>query len=57
MTIKWEKHHNINQKDKHHYDYILQKQRHDIPVLPLQMNLHTDTPLQHDKDIAWDLAL
>ena len=28
-TIKWEKRNNINQNDKHHYDYTLQKQRHD----------------------------
>ena len=56
-TIKWEKRHNINQKDKHHYDYTLQKQRHDAPVSPQQINLKNTTPTQHDKDIAWDLAL
>ena len=56
-TIKWEKRHNINQKDKHHYDYTLQKQHHDIPVSPLQINLRTTIPSQQDKDITWDLAL
>ena len=34
-TIKWEKHHNINQQDKHHYDYTLQKQCHNTPISPL----------------------
>ena len=56
-TIKWEKHNNIGQKDKHHYDYTLQKQRHNNPISLLQMNLITNTSCQQDKDIAWDLAL
>ena len=56
-TIKWENRHNINQKDKHHYDYTLQKQRHNTPVSPLQMNLRTIPLSQQDKDTAWDLAL
>ena len=56
-TIKWEKRNNINQKDKHHYDYMLQKQCHDNPVSPLQMNLQTTILSQQDKDTAWGLAL
>ena len=55
--IKWEKHNNISQNDKHHYDYTLQKQRHDAPISPLQMNFKLGTTSQQDKDIAWDLAL
>ena len=47
----------VNQKDKHHYDYTLQKQRHEAPISPLQMNLKLGTTPQKDKDTAWDLAL
>ena len=53
---KMGKRHNIKQKDKHHYDYMLQKQHHNTPISTLQMKLHTATLSQHDKDITWDLA-
>ena len=41
----------MNQNNKFHYEYTLQKLCH-APILPLQMNLETGKTFLHDKGIA-----